>query len=122
MANEFSYQFQINLTNGTLKDGYTSSGMASNQSTAALVRNVQAISNAAHSALDLGSVVTAGFAVFVNLDATNYIDIGVDVAAAFVPFARVEAGKGILVKLATAAPYAKSSVAPANLFYIIYAA
>lgn len=122
MANEFSLQFQISLTNGTLKDSYTSGGMSSNQTTAALVRNVQSILHTAHAALDLGSVSTPGWAVFVNTDASNYIDIGTDATGSFVPFARVEAGKAIMLKLATAAPYAKAAVATVKLFYIIYEA
>lgn len=123
MANEFSMSFQVSLTNGTLKDQYSSGTLAANQSTAALVRNVQSIVHTpSHTALDLGSVSSCGYAVFVNLDASNYIEIGTDVTGTFAPFAKVDAGKAIMLKLATNAPYALANTATVKLFYIIYAA
>ena len=120
MANEISYTFQIILNNGSLKDQYSSNSIAADQTTAALVRNVQEISNAAHSALDLGSIATPGFAVFQNLDAANYVEIGIDVGATFYPFMKLKAGEQGMVRLGIAAPYAQSDTAPISLFYIIY--
>jgi hypothetical protein len=85
------------------------------------MRNVQTISNAAHAALDKGSVVTPGFAVFQNLDATNYIEIGIDVGAAFHAFMKLKPGEQGMARLGTTAPYALANTAPVSLFYIIYA-
>lgn len=123
MSNEVSYQFQIILNNGKLKDQYASNSITANQATAALMRNVQSISNTAPAqALDLGSVVTPGFAVFQNLDATNYVDIGVYSGGSFYPFTRLKAGEQQMVRLSTNAPYALANTASVSLFYIIYAA
>jgi hypothetical protein len=121
MANEISYQFQIVLNNVKLKDQYSSNSVSATQSTAALMRNVQSISNSAHSALDLGSVVTPGFAVFQNLDSTNYIEVGIDVTGAFYPFLKLKAGEQGIVRLGISAPYAKANGAAVSLFYVIYA-
>jgi hypothetical protein len=121
MANEISYQFQIILNNGKLKDQYSSNSVSATQSTAALMRNVQSISNSAHSALDLGSVVTPGFAVFQNLDSTNYVEVGIDVTGTFYPFLKLKAGEQGIVRLGISAPYAKANSAAVSLFYVIYA-
>jgi hypothetical protein len=120
MANEVAYQFQITLNNGGLKDQYSSSSVTADQSTAALVRNVQTISSVSHAALDLGSLTTPGFAVFQNLDATNYIEIGIDVSGTFYPFMKLNPGDQGMVKLGTTAPYALADTASISLFYIIY--
>jgi hypothetical protein len=125
MSNEISYNFQILLNNGTLKDQYSSGSIAATQSVAALVRNVQNIVDTpAHTALNLGSVGvlgTPGFAVFQNLDLVNYIEIGIDVAASFHAFMKLKPGEQGLLRLGTAAPYALANSAPVDLFYVIYA-
>lgn len=121
MSNEITYQFQILLNNGRLKDQYSSSSIAASQSTAALVRNVETISNAAHSALDLAGVSTPGFMVVQNLDPTNYIEVGIDVGGTFYAFLKLKPGEQGMVRLGTTAPYALANTAPAKLFYVIYA-
>jgi hypothetical protein len=124
VSNEISYQFQILLNNGTLKDQYASGSISATQSVAALVRNVQSIADTPHTALDLGSVGTLGtpgFAVFQNLDVTNFIEIGIDVTGAFCPFMKLKPGEQGMLRLGTAAPYAKADTAPVKLFYVIYA-
>lgn len=133
MSSEISYQFQIRLSNGALSDSYSASAMAANQSAALMVKNVQTISNAAHSALDLGSLVTPGWAVFVNLDTTNYVEVGVDVGGTFYPFLKLKPGQAALPSTSFVpgeqftcrlgsgvVPYAKANTAPVKLSYVIY--
>jgi hypothetical protein len=123
MSNEITYQFQLLLNNAKLKDSYASGSVAANQTTPALVRNVQTISNVAPAqALDLGSVVTPGFAAFQNLSSTNFVDIGAYVGGTFYPFMRLKAGEQGMLRLSTNVPYALADTAPVDLFYIIYAA
>jgi hypothetical protein len=119
--NEVTYQFQILLNNGQLKDQYSSNSIVATQTTAALVRNVETISNAAHAALDLAGVVTPGFVVFQNLDATNYIEIGIDVGGSFYSFMKLKPLEQGLARLGTTTPYALANTAPVKLFYIVYA-
>jgi hypothetical protein len=120
MANEITYQFQTLLKNGSLQDQYASGQLAATQVSALLIRNVASITIAAGGeALDLGDVATPGFAVFSNLDATNYVEIGTFSGGTFYPFLKLKAGEQVCARLG-AAPYAKSNTAPVNLFYIIY--
>ena len=121
MANEITYQFQMLLNNGSLKDSYSSGSVTANQSTAALVRNVQTISNSAPAqALDLGSVSTPGFMVVQNLDATNFVDLGAYIGGTFYPFVRLKAGEQGMIRLSTNAPYALADTASVSVFYVIY--
>ena len=120
MADEISWNFALQLTNGELQDAYSGSNLAADQATALLVRNVQPIGFAAHEALDLADVVTPGVAVFANLDDANYVEVGIDVAAAFHAFLRLDPGEKFLCKLGTSAPYALADTAEVDLFYIIY--
>lgn len=124
MSNEISYQFQLLLNNGKLKDQYSSPAGAATQTTAALVRNVQTVTSVAPAQpLDLGSVATTGFAVFQNLDATNYVEIGAwdGVGSVFWPFIRLKAGEQGMMRLSTNPPYALANTGSVKIFYIVYA-
>ena len=136
MSSEISYQFQIRLANGALSDSYSASSLAADQATALMVRNVQTISNVYNpvtSVLDLGSVVTPGWAVFVNLDTTNYVEVGTDVGGVFHPFLKLKPGQAsppasslvpgeqFLFRFGSGVvPYARANTAPVKLFYVIY--
>jgi hypothetical protein len=121
MANELTYQFQIFLRNGNLSDQYSSTSKTADQSSAFLIRNVQTVGiNASGDALTLGGVTGAGFAVFQNLDVTNYLEIGSNVGGTFYPFLKLKAGEQQLARVAVSAPYARADTAPVKLFYIVY--
>lgn len=116
MANEITYQFQILLNNGNLGDNYASSSQAADQADAKLIRNVQTIGTTAE-ALELGDVANAGWAVFQNLDDTNFVEIGV---SGFTAFAKLKPGEQCILRLGTNAPEAQADTADIDLFYIIY--
>lgn len=117
MSNEIAYQFQILLSNGDLGDNFQSSSRAADQSTALLIRNVQEIGSASDEALALGDVTTPGFAVFQNLDDTNYVEIG---TGSFTAFLKLKPGELAMCRLGTTAPKAQADTAAVDLFYIIY--
>ena len=119
MPNELTYQFQTTLRNGNLFDTYSTQSLNADQASARLVRNVQNIGTA-QEALELGDVVTPGFAVFSNLDSTNFVEIGIDVAATFHSFGKLKPGEQATIRLSTLAPFARADTAPVDLFYIIY--
>jgi hypothetical protein len=73
-----------------------------------------------HEALGLGSLTTPGFAVFQNLDATNFIELGIDDTGTFEAFAKLKPGEIGMIRLTTLAPYAKADTAAVDLFYLIY--
>lgn len=121
MSNEITYTSQIFLRNGTLLDTYASGSLVASQSVAGLVRNVQLIATtAAGDLLDKGSVSTPGWAVFVNLDAINYVEIGSNVAATFYPFLKLKPGEAQMCRVAVASPYARANTLAVSLFYIMY--
>ena len=122
MADEITYQFQIQLRNGTLLDSYNNSTLYANQAAAHLVRNVQQIPFGIgnHVVLDLGDVASPGWAMFSNLDSTNFVQVGLDVTGTFYPLLQLELGEQQLVRLAGVTPYALADTAAVELFYIIY--
>jgi len=120
MADEITYQFQTVLNNGNLQDQYSSGSSSADQSNAKLIRNVQTIGFATHEALELGDVATPGYAVFKNLDDTNFVQIGLEVGGTFYPFAKLGSENQGMVPLANVTFYAQADSADVELFYIIY--
>ena len=126
MSNEITYQFQIQLSNGSLADSYASNALYSDQTKAAMVRNVLVVSGAVSVALDLGGILPAGipgWGVFVNNDNTGssaYLQLGTN-DGTFHPFLRLYAGQQQLVHLDNIAVNALASSGSIPLFYIIYA-
>jgi len=122
MSNEISYQFQMRLSNGGLTDAYSIGGLAADQNVQGLVRNVQSISTTTNGeALNLGSITTVGWAIFANLDDTNYVEVGVQVGGTFYPFLKLKSGEQAgPMRLGVSNPYARANTAAVKLFYIIY--
>ncbi len=120
MGNEISYQFQLRLANGELSDQYSSPSQRTAQTNARLIRNVQEIGTS-EEILETGDVATPGWAVFVNLDDTDYVEIGNFTGGTFYPFLKLKPGDQMICRLGvtTAQLYAKASVA-LSLFYIMY--
>lgn len=117
MASEITYQLQVLLNNGNLSDSYQSGSKSADQASALLIRNVQTIGFAADEALALGDVVVPGFAVFLNLDDTNYVEVG---TGSFTPFIKLKPGEIAMTRLGTTAPRAMADTGNVDLFYIIY--
>jgi hypothetical protein len=118
--NEISYQLQLLLNNGDLKDQFASSSIAADQAVQGAFRNTLSVNFAAHVALGIGDLSTPGFGVFQNLDDTNYVEVGIDVGGSFYPFLHLLPGEADLCRVAISALYAKANVAPVKLFYILY--
>lgn len=113
----------FNVAVGSLKRNYSRNDTAD---IAADPPNVAAgvpnIGFAAHEALVMQDVSSAGWARFENLDSTNFIQIGVDSGGTFIPFLKLLAGEYTFVRLATSAPYAKADTAAVKLDYEIFQA
>ena len=109
------------VSKGNLTESFTGVGsydfVASQPAVAA---GVATIGFAAHEAIPMGDVTTAGWAVFKNVSAANYVEIGTDVAAAFVPSLKLKPAEQFAVRLGTNAPYAKANTAAVQLQYRIY--
>lgn len=122
MANELRYSFSVSMSNGAAKDSHSVNNLAINQTSAILCRNVVSlISGGAHSALNIGEVVTARMAVFSNLSATGTVQVGKDVGGTFYPFLSIPPGEQTgPILLGTSAIHVKAVTNNADLFYIVY--
>ena len=81
---------------------------------------VQTISTTAGT-LTMGSVTTAGYGYFRNIDGTNAVELGTGTTT-FVAFAKLKAGEAAIMRLGTNAPSARASTAQTssvNLQYYI---
>lgn len=121
MANEISIQANLAVRKSFLTARRQQSrSFTLNAASPAKAAGIASIGFAAHEAIPMGDVATAGWAWFENLDATNYVQIGVDVSAAFHPIIKLMPGEFAVVRLATNAPYAKANTAAVKLDYEIF--
>jgi hypothetical protein len=120
MADEITLTGRLQLVNGNLKVTRDLGSRSADQTTARYVANVQDVGFAAHEALDMGEVSTAGWAVFYNHDSTNYVEIGIDDTGTFEAVIKLEAGEAAgPLRLASSAPYAQANTAAVDLEYVI---
>lgn len=84
-------------------------------------RTTQNIGFAAHEALGVGDLGSAGWASFTNTEAAggNFVEVGRDVAAAFVPVAKILPGETAQFRASTLLLYAKADTGAVNLDYMI---
>ena len=110
MANEITANLQLIVKKGFLDERFAPGALSFDLAEAApnVAGGSQLIGFAAHEAVDIGDVGTAGWAYFRNLDAENYVEIGVEVAAAFYPLVKLESGEAAVFRLATDTPFAKA--------------
>jgi hypothetical protein len=120
MPNEISLNARLSITNGYLNDSHNVSRNFDQNAEPAKASGIASINHAAHEAIAMGDVATAGWAWFENLDDTNYVELGVVVSATFYPFAKLKAGEGFPLRLGTNTPYAKADTAAVKLKYEIY--
>ncbi|TXH10002.1 MAG: hypothetical protein E6R03_15985 [Hyphomicrobiaceae bacterium] len=121
MANEIQVSASLSVQKGylTARRSQTRS-FTLNAASPAKAAGIASIGTAAHEALPMGDVGTAGWAWFENLDSTNYVQIGTDNGGAFIPFLKLMPGEPQLVRLGTNAPYAKANTAAVKLDYEIF--
>jgi len=123
MSSEITFQSQLILSNGDLKDQFSSSSISADQTTQGAFRNTLDVPvGPIPSLLDIGGITTPGLAIFQNLDDTNFIQVGtVDGSANFIPFLKLLPGEPHgPMRVATAQLYAMSDTGVAKLLYILY--
>ena len=119
MSLEITWQIQLLLNNGDLKDQFSSSSIAADQAVQGAFRNTFLVP-IAYAALGIGDLAAPGVGIFQNLDDTNYVQVGIEVAATFYPFLTLLPGEADFVRVATSTLFAQSNLAPTRLFYILY--
>jgi len=113
MASELTLQIKASYTKGGAAFSRTLNKTLDVSGTA-LQHAVQNIGTAEET-LGLGDVTPAGYAVFLNLDASNYVELG---KATGVYVLKLKAGEFALMRLDTwSTIYAKANTAAVNLEY-----
>ena len=74
------------------------------------IRNAQTVGTS-YEALVVGDLATAVWALFKNLDATNFVEIGVEVAAAFYPVVKLLAGESCVFRMSVLTLFARADTA-----------
>lgn len=124
MANEIRYSFSLSVTNGELKDSYSSGNLASDQASARVFRSVINLDPAVGSgyqAMGTGTIAVPGYAVFVNLDDTNFVDIGIEVSGAFHSFLKLGPGQQAgPMPLGATSLFGRANTAALDVMYIVY--
>lgn len=118
MANEITLAATLQLENGNLKDERKLTRLQATQTTADSAGGSQSIGFAAHEAIALGDVSTAGYVYIRNIDGTNFVEIGVDGAGTFYPCVKLLAGEVALFR-AGGVLYAKADAAAVKIDKLI---
>jgi hypothetical protein len=113
MANEITATASLAVSKNGASIG-NSVGATVTLSGNAFFSNVQAIGTAAE-AVDVQDLGSANYALFKNLDATNYVELALDSGVSTAVFAKILAGGVALVPLKTTTIYAKANTAACNL-------
>ena len=119
MANELSITAALTYVNAAFSiPTRTFAPGAINRDVAgsALVENVQIVGTSAE-ALIIGDVVTPGYMICKNLDATNYVTIRNGSTGA--DLVKLKAGDIAVFRLATATPFAIANTASCKLLYLV---
>lgn len=98
MANEFSVTSSIKLVNGN--DSYTRTISFNADQTAVGGPSPGVLSiGTTHEAVAPTDISNLGWAVFKNLDTTNFVEIGVEVTSSFFPLLKLLPGEQVQVRL-----------------------
>lgn len=124
MANEVQIQSGLKLTNGNLSSPMLTNNYNADQTTARAYEDTQQIgTTAGGEVLVVGSISTAGWAYFKNLDATNIVKIGPESGGAIVDLITLAPGETAgPMKMATSTIRAIALVGGCDLWYRIYEA
>lgn len=122
MANEITVTESLGVKTGYLDDSPAVVTRKYNLSATPplMAGGIHTIGFAAHEALPMGDVTTAGWGHFENLDTTNFIEIGKDVGGTFHGVLKLKAGERFPCRLGINAPYAKSDTGAVKLRWRIY--
>ena len=119
MANEITITAKLLCQNGNFEASTNASRISVTQSALGCQKAVQEIGTSYEQVI-LGDVSTEGYAMFRNLDATNFIQLGLDGGASLTPVVRLKAGEVALFRIdAGATIFAKADTAACDLDVLI---
>lgn len=119
MANEITVNVSLTASNGFHSLARAVTGLYADQATKGMIHNIQTIGTSAET-LAMGDIGTAGWCLFRNLDATNFITLGPDTGgAAQATLIKLLPGEPSIMRLGTSVIYATADTAECKLEYII---
>jgi len=80
MASEITYTVSLAVENGNLSESFRQTSKKYDQAASGGFRSVQSIATSEESLTSFGDVVTEGWTILQNIDATNYVQIGFSTA------------------------------------------
>lgn len=98
MANELKVSLTVTVANGSYKLDFNPGLKQITQDAIGSEEGVQIVGTS-EEVVTVGDVTTLGWALFHNLDATNYVEVGPESSGALVGFIRLEAGEFCLLRL-----------------------
>ena len=120
MAAEITISASLEFDNGTIDEALAKVGLRFDSSGTKYIKNVQLIGTS-EEALAIGECTSPGWAVFVNLDNTNYI--GLRPGTGGTQYIELEAKGGLALfkfsSISSWTPYAIADTASCKLFYMI---
>lgn len=113
MADEITYSVALQASKGNVDIKREYLRKTVDMTGDAYSATVQSIPTTAEGTLIViaAAVASAGYAVFINQDATNFVQIGPRVGATLAPAIKLRAGEACLVPLATTTLYAMADTA-----------
>ena len=120
MANEITLSIAMQVVNGNYRDLLQPGQLRIDQATIGRGGHVQTIGTS-EEVIDLGDVVTNGYAALRNLDEDNYVTYGPENAGAMVIFGKLKAGEPAVLRIApTVVIRAQANTAPVKLDVRVY--
>jgi hypothetical protein len=120
MADEIAINTSLTITKDPLRYSRSESAQASlAASTPARAGGVITV-NTTEGLVPIGSVASAGYGIFKNLDATNYVELGIVVSSTFYPLIRLKPGTAVAFHLATNSLYARANTAACRMDYDLF--
>jgi len=119
MSDEITVSTSLLCKNGNYNFDRRINSVSADQSAIGANGGVQDIGTGSHEAVAVGDVSTPGWAIFRNLDDTNFVEIGIDVGATFYPIAKILPGEPAAFRLSSSTLYAKADTATVKLEFTI---
>lgn len=98
MANEITTSINVSLSNGYLTSSFAPGAVRITQNTGITHETVWIVGTSEED-LAIGDLATLGYAMFRNLDTTNYVQIGMSDAGTMKTFARLKPGEPAAIRL-----------------------
>lgn len=117
MANEINVSATVTATKGNLSVSRTGQKQ-SDLGTARYAAGAMSLTTT-EAAIPLGPVTTPGVSYFKNLDTTNYLEIGLRPSGTFYAAVKLLPSELAVLRLGTAAPYARAGAGTPLLDYTI---